>query len=112
VRLVEASMAKRDPVAEYMAAHPERVHQGVEPKAKPSRARDAVPAKDRGGKGIAGWCSVTHEPVYALGSGETGVDWARHRHEGRSGCVILNRLVEGQDGRWHMVEPIWPEEAT
>lgn len=107
-------MAKPDPVAEYMAAHPERVHAGVDQRpVKPSRARDAVPAKAEGGKAtIAGWCSITHEPVLCLAGESLGVDWARHRHEGRPGCVVLNRLVEGEDGRWYMVEPIWPEEAT
>lgn len=101
-------MSKRDPIREYMAAHPERVHGSVvEVPVRRSRARDAIPSVASGGATLAGWCSITHEPVLMTDRGE-GVAFSRHRHPGRPGCVILNRMVE-RDGLWHAVEPDWDD---
>lgn len=100
---------KRDPVAEYIAAHPDRVHQGATPPAA-SRARDKPPPVDREPSlrgQLQGWCSVTRQPIYG---GETAVRrHMRDDHPGRPGCRIGFRVVEGPDGKYRFVEPEWPD---
>jgi hypothetical protein len=95
---------KRDPVAEYIAAHPDRVH-GGQPPPRPvevGRVARARPGPD----GIIGWCSVTGRAVYGRGDEPNVHAHATRDHPERLGCRIDARVDE--HGR--VVPPEWASE--
>lgn len=86
-------MAKKpEGLAAYIAAHPERVHGGVQQPVV-SRARDGEKTK-RGPAtgGLWGWCNVTHERVFGLEdtwSAATKRHIASHPGGCRIECMVL-----------------------
>jgi hypothetical protein len=101
---------KRDPVAEYIAAHPDRVHQGRPAPEKPETAAGGA-RKKIGPKGIVGWCSVTRRPVVAAGDEPDVHAHARREHPDVPGCRIEVRLVEVA-GRMVVVAPEWAADSS